>query len=225
MIKWKQKFSEQIWEKTSNPVLILGLLDSTAYDPTAVPKLLILDSFGVPDPVLSTGWDSKYETILSTPERKIFDRIPGLSGKYDKSKNYPLAFVRLGEATNGEYRELDSLLIPIRKVVCWAEIDKQVMDSLDWIQLDWSKSHAENPCDFYPEHRKNGAWIGKTDNGDIVLNLEDDENGEQWYYSSESNLARVYGIESHTKYDNNRLTSVAFVEYDQSQAERVSFVA
>jgi hypothetical protein len=225
MIKWNEKFSEHLWAETSNQVLVVGLLDCPGYDPTAKSTLLLLDSFGMPDPLLSTGWDSNYKTCLSTPQNEMHEKIPGLSGKYDTSKNYPLAFIRLGEITNGDYSEIDSLLIPIRKVQYWTEITQAMIEALEWNTLDWDKSTSDDPSDFYPAHRSNGVWIGKLTSGDIVLNLSQAEDGEQWYFSTESNVAKVYGIDSHTEYRDRRLTSVAFLEYPQSNADRVSFVA
>lgn len=225
MIKWNEKFSEQLWAETSSQVLVVGLMDSPGYDPTAKSTLMLLDTFGTPDPALSIGWDSTYETCLSRPQHQMFERIPGLSGKYDPSKNYPLAFIRLGEDTNGDYSEIDSLLIPIRKVQYWTEITRELIEALEWIAIDWAKSPSDDPTKFYPEHRTNGVWIGKLATGDIVLNLEHDEDGERYFYRTQSNVAKVYGIDSHTDYRDGRLTSVAFLEYPQTNADRVSFVA
>lgn len=225
MIKWNEKFNEQVWSQTSNQVLVVGLLDSPKYDPTAKSSLMLLDSFGVPDSLLSTGWESKYEADFSTRQCPRYERTPGLSGNYDQSKNYPLAFVRLGEDTNGDYSEIDSLLIPIRKIEYWAEIRREMVEALEWLPLDWHKSESEYPSEFYPESRSNGVWIGKLANGDIVLNLERAEDGHQWFYRTESNVAKVYGIASHTEYRDTRLTSVAFVEYPQTNISLVSFAA
>jgi hypothetical protein len=225
MIQWKEKFSQEAWSQTSHQVLVVGLLDSPGYDPTERSTLLVLETFGMVDPVLSTGWDSKHEMAFSPSSKPRYQKVPGLSGNYDELKTYPLCYVRLGEDTNGDYSEIDSLLIPIRKIEYWAEITGEMIGALDWIKLDWSKSRSESPDAFYPESRHNGVWIGKLTSGDIVLNLEPDEDGEQWFYRNESNVAKVYGIDSHTDYRNSRLASVAFVEYPQSKADRVSFAA
>lgn len=224
MIEWKEKFSEEAWSQTSNQVLIVGLLDSTHYDPTAESRLLLLNTFGKVDPALSSGWQSKFEAAFTTNEFPRYEVIPGLSGKYDDSKNYPLAYITLGDDTNGNYTELDAHLMPIRKIEYWAEITQSLVQSLDWFELNWKKSKAEYPDEFYPSYRENGIWIGKKANGEIVLNIAKDEDGEQWFYRSESNVAKVYGIDSHTKYNDSTLTSVAFVEFPQSKIDRVQFV-
>lgn len=225
MISWKTcPLTEEIWAKSSAQILILGLLDSTYYDPRSEPYLIALESFTTVDPNVVKGWDSTLEMNFSPKSQPIFEKVPKLSGYYEEGKNYPVAYTSLGEETNGDYSELDSKFIPVRKIVSWAEVTKEDILSLDWKQLDWSKSSNDDPSEFYPETLKGGLWVGLTHSDEIILNLNADEDGEFWYYVANSGTSRVYGIDSWTIYRKNKLKSVALIDISIGNFDSIKFV-